>query len=59
MTKSTEDQASVENISGEKNKSSIETQRIRHLPELNGDKSTISDLKKLYKSQSAIEEKES
>ncbi|XP_012350893.1 uncharacterized protein LOC105737441 isoform X2 [Apis florea] len=57
MTKSTEDQASVENISGEKNKSSIETQRIGQPPELNGD--TISDLKKLYKSQSAIEEKES
>lgn len=57
MTKSTEDQASVENISGEKNKSSLETQRIGQSPELNGD--TISDLKKLYKSQSAIEEKES
>ncbi|KAG9427929.1 hypothetical protein HZU67_10246 [Apis mellifera carnica] len=58
MTKSTEDQASVEHISSEKNKSFVETQRIGRPPELNSNKSTISDLKKLYKSQSAIEEKE-
>lgn len=57
MTKSTEDQASVENISSEKNKLFVETQRIGRPPELNSNKSTISDLKKLYKSQSAIEEK--
>lgn len=58
MTKSTEDQTSMEHISSEKNKSFVEIQRIGRPPELNSNKSTISDLKKLYKSQSAIEEKE-
>ncbi|XP_076754632.1 snustorr snarlik [Xylocopa sonorina] len=58
MIKSSEDQASLEDISNEKNHSAStkiqSVQRIGRPPKSNGGKATISDLKKLYKPQTEI-----
>ncbi|CAL7952419.1 unnamed protein product [Xylocopa violacea] len=58
MIKSSEDQASLEDISNEKNQSTPTktrtVQRIGRPPKSNGGKTTISDLKKLYKPQTEI-----
>lgn len=54
MIKSSDDQASLEDISSEKSTSALKNQNIQRIgrpSESMGGKGTISDLKKLYASQ--------